>query len=236
MARLVRRAKQYGFTLVELLIVVAIIGVLSTVGIPSFRRMVQKSKKSEAKVNLGGLYTAEQAFFSEYGGYGNYLSRLGFNVDGNPANLMYVIGFTGANCASTVTNAGSTRPQNAAADPIGLAIAQAFPQYYVGPYLARPAPNAATGNVDPGASSLGNGVMTAGCGTVPPVTAATFGPGATNNVYNFGTAGGQNNRFVAMAHGVIAPGISKAAPANADVDVWGINQDRVLINVQDGVR
>ena len=62
-----RRSKQTGFTLVELLIVVAIIGVLSTIGVPTFKRMIQKSKKSEAKVNLGGLYTAEQAFFAEKG-------------------------------------------------------------------------------------------------------------------------------------------------------------------------
>ncbi len=242
MVRMTRRSKQSGFTLVELLIVVAIIGVLSTVGIPSFRRMVQKSKKSEAKVNLGGLYTAEQAFFSEYGGYGNHIARLGFTIDGNPTNLTYVVGFTQASCNGLVTNAAAVRPSNAGvADPIGQAIIQSFPQYYTGAnagaFSPRTALDPATGNFIPGASSLGNGVMTTGC--TAPNLVPVFGNAAQNDVYGFvnnAAAANIHNRFVAMAYGVIAPGVSKTAPAAAALDMWGINQDRVLSNLQDGVR
>lgn len=69
-----------GFTLVELIIVVAIIGALSMIGVPTYRRMVQKAKKSEAKVALGALYTAESAFFSEHGAYGTNLQAIGFEM------------------------------------------------------------------------------------------------------------------------------------------------------------
>lgn len=236
MARLIRKAKQYGFTLVELLIVVAIIGVLATIGVPSFRRMVQKSKKSEAKVALGGLYTSEQAFFSEYGGFGNHLGRMGYNVDGNPTNLMYVTGFLAANCDSLVTSAATTLPPQAGS-PIGAAVNQAFPQYFTGhnagAYALRSIPAPAGGISIPGSSSVGNNILTV-CTAAPAALAGVYGAGTPNNVSS--VAGGDNNRFLAMAHGVIAPGVSKTAPAAIGVDIWGINQDRVTSNLQDGVQ
>jgi type IV pilus assembly protein PilA len=112
-----------GFTLVELLIVVAIIGVLSTIGVPTFRRMIQKSKKSEAKVNLGGVYTSEAAFNAEYNYYGNNLTRMGYEIDGSPSALIYTVGFFGTNCANQTT----ILPTNATAF---AAINAAFPAYY----------------------------------------------------------------------------------------------------------
>ena len=50
---------QSGFTLVELMIVVAIIGVLSAVAVPNFKKYQAKAKSSEAKVQLAAAYTAE---------------------------------------------------------------------------------------------------------------------------------------------------------------------------------
>ncbi|WP_414645174.1 type IV pilin protein, partial [Candidatus Deferrimicrobium sp.] len=47
-----------GFTLIELMIVVAIIGILAAIAIPNFLRFQAKSKQSEAKTNLGGIFTA----------------------------------------------------------------------------------------------------------------------------------------------------------------------------------
>jgi type IV pilus assembly protein PilA len=55
-----------GFTLVELMIVVAIIGLLATIAVPSFLRMRLKVKVSEAKANLGAIRVCEHAFFAEY--------------------------------------------------------------------------------------------------------------------------------------------------------------------------
>jgi type IV pilus assembly protein PilA len=58
-----------GFTLIELMIVVAIIGILAAIAIPNFLRFQAKSKQSEAKTNLGGIFTAETAYFAEQNGY-----------------------------------------------------------------------------------------------------------------------------------------------------------------------
>jgi len=58
-----------GFTLVELMIVVAIIGILASVAIPSFRNYQFKAKTSEATTNVASLAKSQKAFFAEYGAY-----------------------------------------------------------------------------------------------------------------------------------------------------------------------
>lgn len=135
------RAK-LGFSLVELMIVVAIIGVLATIGIPTFRTMVQKAKKSEAKVALGALYTSEVAFFSEYGVYGNLLDKIGFELDGVAGTRTYQTGFQGADCSAVTAKVP-------AAAGAGSSLNVAFPSYYTGStfFLASKAtPTTASGN------------------------------------------------------------------------------------------
>ena len=58
-----------GFTLIELMIVVAIIGILAAIAIPNFLRFQLKSKTSEAKVNLAAIRTAEESYLAEFGSY-----------------------------------------------------------------------------------------------------------------------------------------------------------------------
>jgi type IV pilus assembly protein PilA len=54
--------KQEGFTLIELMIVVAIIGILAAIAIPNFLQYQMKSRQSEAKVNLNAIKTSMIAF------------------------------------------------------------------------------------------------------------------------------------------------------------------------------
>lgn len=56
-----------GFTLVELMIVVVILGILAAVAIPAFTRYVKRSKTSEATTNIGKIYQGEVAYFQQSG-------------------------------------------------------------------------------------------------------------------------------------------------------------------------
>ena len=62
---------QRGFTLIELMIVVAIIGILAAIAIPNFSKFQSKAKQSEAKTNLKAIYTAAKSRFAEKDDYGD---------------------------------------------------------------------------------------------------------------------------------------------------------------------
>ena len=59
--------RKSGFTLIELMIVVAIIGILAAIAIPNFLRFQLKAKTSEGKTNIAAIRTAEQSYYSEFG-------------------------------------------------------------------------------------------------------------------------------------------------------------------------
>jgi type IV pilus assembly protein PilA len=58
-----------GFSLIELMIVVAIVGILAAVAIPSFRTYIQKSKTTEAVTFLGEIRQREESYRAEFGTY-----------------------------------------------------------------------------------------------------------------------------------------------------------------------
>jgi prepilin-type N-terminal cleavage/methylation domain-containing protein len=80
-----------GYTLVELMVVVAVAGTLMVVAKTNYDKFVAKARQSEAKIGLSAIYSAEQTFFSEFYTYTACLRQIGFVPDS--PNRYYLIGF-----------------------------------------------------------------------------------------------------------------------------------------------
>jgi prepilin-type N-terminal cleavage/methylation domain-containing protein len=71
-----------GFTLIELMVVVSIVGLLSSIAIPSFQTYAKRSKRSEAFINLAGIFKSQKAFHAENNQYGTTFGNIGFEISG----------------------------------------------------------------------------------------------------------------------------------------------------------
>ncbi len=84
------RKSKTGFTLVELVIVIAIVIILSVISVPIYRGYVDKAKWAEGYALFGTILSAQKAYFSEYGNfwalpgwYTCYNESLGVDARGN---------------------------------------------------------------------------------------------------------------------------------------------------------
>ena len=96
-----------GFTLIELMIVVAIIGILAAIAIPNFMRYQARARQSEARINLGAIGTNAEAWRAENDTYVATVDQLGWAPVGNTRYgysynaLLLVANSVAGNCASS---------------------------------------------------------------------------------------------------------------------------------------
>lgn len=71
-----------GFTLIELSITIAIIGVLAAIASTSYQTYAMRARRSEAKVGLRSVFLTQTAYFGEFSIYGDTFSEIGTPIDG----------------------------------------------------------------------------------------------------------------------------------------------------------
>ena len=97
-----------GFTLVEVLTVVIIIGILASIGVPQFADSIEKAKGGEARAGLGHVQTGEKVYFAEEEYYTTVLDDLDITLSqrywsfaiATPSSTTYT---------ATATRSGGTR-------------------------------------------------------------------------------------------------------------------------------
>ncbi len=79
MPRIENRVQTPGFTLVELLIVMAIVGILAAVAVPNYQDYARRAKRSDAQNTLMTLNNNLEKFFSDNNTYTVDLAAMGYN-------------------------------------------------------------------------------------------------------------------------------------------------------------
>ncbi|MGE5699608.1 MAG: type IV pilin protein [Deltaproteobacteria bacterium] len=103
--------KNQGFTLIELMIVVAIIAILAAIAIPNFLKFVGKTRRSEVKYNLEAIYKAEISWFGEYNTFSNDFTTIRWKPEGTIYFYTFSVG------AGTEGKAIASNPMPGAATP-----------------------------------------------------------------------------------------------------------------------
>ncbi len=93
--------KNRAFSIIELMIVVAIIAFLATIAVPKYFNYYAKAKQAEVAVTLASLHTAQQAYWAEHGTYNKVLNGKdgigwkpeGYKGGGKQENYYYTYGF-----------------------------------------------------------------------------------------------------------------------------------------------
>ena len=79
------RKKFHGFSLMEVMIVVVIIGILAALAYPNLEKYLKRARQTEAKTNLSAIYTAQKIYFTLHQSYAEDINELDLSlVQGDP--------------------------------------------------------------------------------------------------------------------------------------------------------
>jgi type IV pilus assembly protein PilE len=77
--------KHSGFTLLELMISISIVGITTAIALPSYRESVLKTNRSDAQISIAGLATLQERFYFQHNRYtGDFSELLDSGEEGEP--------------------------------------------------------------------------------------------------------------------------------------------------------
>jgi type IV pilus assembly protein PilA len=83
-----KNKSQQGFTLIELMIVIAIVGILAAIALPAYQDYIVRSKMSEPLAALAEAKTSIAEYVAANGGYPDSSSSFGVNVEQRDSSIM----------------------------------------------------------------------------------------------------------------------------------------------------
>lgn len=123
--------KQRGFTIIELMIVIAVIGILAMIAYPSYIRYVARARNAEAESYLMALYDAQIQYYTEYRSY--TLTEADLRVGLEKPSAEY-FSFSYAVCPGSAVSVCVVMQANPAS---GLAVSQYLKTYAINTYGQR---------------------------------------------------------------------------------------------------
>ena len=206
---------QLGFSLTELMVVVAIIGILASIAIPQYNKYQRKARQTEAKLMLSGIYTSNLSFNAEWGYSTPNLYQMGFSPSGD---ILYEVGFPVSSNVDPSTS-----------DPNDVAGGGNVPSDYDGP----PLPNSSDKNLISTNNLCGHTSYGEACTVLPTTPALTIPTqvtesGTTYDIKVYNTEK-YNPQFTIMAVGNLG---------GTDQDIWIYKIDtstKAMLNIKSGL-
>ena len=221
MKKLTKNTK--GFTLIELMVVVAIIGILASIAIPQFNSYQAKARQSEAKIALTSIYTALQSFHVEQQSFTQCLGSAGFRINTNNAEQRYYAVGLGT---ATMNNCGPNANASCSQTNWSFATSTCDNSEMAYPATARASANggAVVEFTTPTPFVIRGGSFTG----QDPVANTNLFTIADNNTFADLPQRLSRDLFIATAVGSVSNATNAAGVGIHDI--WVIDQDKLLAN------